>query len=104
VELSEPDSAPGRRGRADARRARDARLRPRLRRLVGPRDPRGREGEGAALGRPLPRGALRHTRTSGPVAQLVEQGTFNPRGAGSSPARPILIVAFAGVLGENRAW
>ena len=26
----------------------------------------------------------------GPVAQLVEQGTFNPKAAGSSPARPIL--------------
>ena len=26
---------------------------------------------------------------AGPVAQLVEQGTFNPKVAGSSPARPI---------------
>src|ERR671927_1081939 len=26
---------------------------------------------------------------SGPVAQLVEQGTFNPKVAGSIPARPI---------------
>ena len=26
--------------------------------------------------------------TSGPLAQLVEQGTFNPKVAGSSPARP----------------
>ena len=25
----------------------------------------------------------------GPVAQLVEQGTFNPKVAGSIPARPI---------------
>ena len=28
--------------------------------------------------------------TAGPVAQLVEQGTFNPKVAGSRPARPIL--------------
>ena len=27
--------------------------------------------------------------TAGPVAQLVEQGTFNPKVAGSNPARPI---------------
>jgi hypothetical protein len=26
---------------------------------------------------------------TGPVAQLVEQGTFNPKVAGSKPARPI---------------
>jgi hypothetical protein len=26
---------------------------------------------------------------AGPVAQLVEQGTFNPKVAGSIPARPI---------------
>ena len=26
----------------------------------------------------------------GPVAQLAEQGTFNPKVAGSNPARPIL--------------
>ena len=31
--------------------------------------------------------AILHVR--GPVAQLVEQGTFNPKVAGSSPARPI---------------
>ena len=29
------------------------------------------------------------TLTRGPLAQLVEQGTFNPKVAGSSPARPI---------------
>src|SRR6266540_670232 len=29
-----------------------------------------------------------HTLGGGPVAQLVEQGTFNPKVAGSSPARP----------------
>src|SRR5579871_6350487 len=28
-------------------------------------------------------------RAQGPVAQSVEQGTFNPKVAGSSPARPI---------------
>jgi hypothetical protein len=27
--------------------------------------------------------------TAGPVAQLVEQGTFNPKVAGSIPARPM---------------
>src|SRR5436190_18034461 len=32
----------------------------------------------------IPSGAL----TAGPVAQLVEQGTFNPKVAGSIPARP----------------
>jgi hypothetical protein len=31
----------------------------------------------------------RRFSTPGPVAQLVEQGTFNPKVAGSSPARPI---------------
>ncbi len=31
----------------------------------------------------------RYARSPGPVAQLVEQGTFNPKVAGSSPARPI---------------
>ena len=30
-----------------------------------------------------------YTEPSGPVAQLVEQGTFNPKVAGSIPARPI---------------
>jgi hypothetical protein len=30
-----------------------------------------------------------YTRTTGPVAQPVEQGTFNPKVAGSNPARPI---------------
>src|SRR3954462_7698477 len=30
-----------------------------------------------------------YTGRRGPVAQLVEQGTFNPKVAGSSPARPI---------------
>jgi hypothetical protein len=31
-----------------------------------------------------------YTGRSGPVAQLVEQGTFNPKVAGSIPARPTL--------------
>ena len=35
------------------------------------------------------RGVLRFNGLSGPVAQLVEQGTFNPKVAGSIPARPI---------------
>jgi hypothetical protein len=53
----------------------------------------------------------------GPVAQLVEQGTFNPKVAGSIPARPIFPraplrgrgaaspcrVAFAFLLGCERA-
>jgi hypothetical protein len=30
-----------------------------------------------------------YTGLRGPVAQLVEQGTFNPKVAGSRPARPI---------------
>jgi hypothetical protein len=30
-----------------------------------------------------------YTDSRGPVAQLVEQGTFNPKVAGSRPARPI---------------
>jgi hypothetical protein len=34
-------------------------------------------------------GVLRFNGASGPVAQLVEQGTFNPKVAGSIPARPI---------------
>ena len=29
-----------------------------------------------------------YNRPCGPIAQLVEQGTFNPKVAGSSPARP----------------
>src|SRR4029079_9898441 len=29
-----------------------------------------------------------YTQMRGPLAQLVEQGTFNPKVAGSSPARP----------------
>ncbi len=33
--------------------------------------------------------ARRYTRRAGPVAQLVEQGTFNPKVEGSSPSRPI---------------
>jgi hypothetical protein len=32
---------------------------------------------------------IRFNGDSGPVAQLVEQGTFNPKVAGSIPARPI---------------
>src|SRR5215217_4406138 len=38
----------------------------------------------------------------GPVAQLVEQGTFNPKVAGSIPARPILNCLFAAILSEYR--
>src|SRR4051794_26972209 len=34
------------------------------------------------------------TPQRGPVAQLVEQGTFNPKVAGSSPARPIGMMAW----------
>ena len=30
-----------------------------------------------------------YTGRAGPVAQLVEQGTFNPKVAGSIPARPM---------------
>ncbi|MDX6538169.1 MAG: hypothetical protein QOD37_2510 [Gaiellales bacterium] len=42
----------------------------------------------AAARRPGPSHARLQSRC-GPVAQLVEQGTFNPKVAGSSPARPI---------------
>src|SRR5689334_24893704 len=35
------------------------------------------------------RGRSRTLPSRGPVAQLVEQGTFNPKVAGSRPARPI---------------
>jgi hypothetical protein len=35
--------------------------------------------------------------SAGPVAQLVEQGTFNPEVAGSSPARPIRFRCSAGI-------
>jgi hypothetical protein len=35
-------------------------------------------------------GGRRYHGFSGPVAQLVEQGTFNPKVAGSIPARPTL--------------
>ncbi len=39
----------------------------------------------------------------GPVAQLAEQGTFNPKVAGSSPARPIAqIVHVTRGLGIHR--
>ncbi len=31
----------------------------------------------------------RKTQQNGPVAQLVEQGTFNPKVTGSTPVRPI---------------
>src|SRR6478672_5676352 len=35
------------------------------------------------------RGSQSYTRARGPVAQLVEQGTFNPKVTGSIPVRPI---------------
>src|SRR6266550_1304916 len=35
------------------------------------------------------RGSQSYTRPRGPVAQLVEQGTFNPKVTGSIPVRPI---------------
>ena len=50
-------------------------------RLRGPPSPAARAAFGAA--RPL------YTGRKGPLAQLVEQGTFNPKVAGSNPARPI---------------
>src|SRR5437764_9744581 len=54
-------------------------------------------GRAAAQRRPAPRRLgtparrrveANYTRPLGPVAQLVEQGTFNPKVAGSIPARP----------------
>ncbi len=38
------------------------------------------------------RGNRRYTRSRGPVAQLVEQGTFNPKVTGSIPVRPIKLM------------
>ena len=52
--------------------------------LTSPRD--GPKGPVASV-RPGPSHA-RLESTAGPIAQLVEQGTFNPKVAGSSPARP----------------
>ena len=46
-------------------------------------------GRTAAERRPAPRRVGTYTRPRGPVAQSVEQGTFNPKVAGSIPARPI---------------
>ncbi len=37
------------------------------------------------------------TLAEGPLAQLVEQGTFNPKVAGSSPARPMAKALLVGV-------
>ena len=44
-------------------------------------------------------GESRPTLRRGPLAQLVEQGTFNPKVAGSSPARPTF--GRVGMLGAN---
>jgi hypothetical protein len=43
---------------------------------------------GARSGQNSPRSAGLHSR-AGPLAQLVEQGTFNPKVVGSSPTRPM---------------
>src|SRR5579859_800485 len=59
----------------------------------------------AVLGRPAPqrgavaRGVGTYTRREGrgPVAQSVEQGTFNPKVAGSIPARPTHSTAVAAI-------
>jgi hypothetical protein len=48
------------------------------------------------------RGVLRFNGQSGPVAQLVEQGTFNPKVAGSIPARPIISAALLTDWSERR--
>jgi hypothetical protein len=42
---------------------------------------------------PRPPSTAAYTQPRGPVAQLVEQGTFNPKVAGSIPARPMPDVA-----------
>ena len=60
-----------------------ARRRPRRRTRTG-----GRPRAGAASAR-RPRWNCALHSTEGPLAQLVEQGTFNPKVAGSIPARPI---------------
>src|SRR6266545_395008 len=44
-----------------------------------------------------------HWRGSGPLAQLVEQGTLNPKVVGSSPTRPTQEVSAKGRLGA-RLW
>ena len=66
-------------------------------------------GRGDALGgwsRPV-RGTARpatapYTQPVGPLAQLVEQGTFNPKVAGSNPARPTRKSLESGIL-QRRA-
>ena len=54
---------------------------------------------GAAAG--AAHGHLRHNH-GGPLAQLVEQGTFNPKVAGSIPARPMPTMRL--VSGFSRTW
>src|SRR5581483_2549641 len=44
-----------------------------------------------------------YTRSTGPVAPLVEQGTFNPQVAGSIPARPISLAPPGRVMRPPRA-
>src|SRR6185503_7552619 len=54
---------------------------------------RSSEGNSASYGYGATRQILRRATLagSGPVAQLVEQRTFNPKVAGSIPARPIAL-------------
>src|SRR5205823_6893512 len=61
----------------------------RPRRGAAPRRPLRVHRRAAAERRTAARGVGTYTRPHGPVAQLVEQGTFNPKVAGSIPARPI---------------
>ena len=113
-----PDEQPGCPRRALRRRARPGRSRLPSRRSAAPgrppcwRTPRRDRSRAAprnrlhARGPPAalqPRILLRtlspYEKYRGPVAQLVEQGTFNPKVAGSIPARPI---QFAGILSKSR--
>ena len=43
-------------------------------------------------------------RVCGPLAQLVEQGTFNPKAAGSIPSRPTTDFSKDGVLPPFSYW
>ena len=55
-----------------------------------------RGGRSAASARTLPRTLA----PSGPLAQLVEQGTFNPKVTGSIPVRPILLYVLIKPIGD----
>src|SRR5207302_9856111 len=75
------DAAPVAPSRAEAPPARPARVRPRH----GPLDAAQPAGPGSRPGVSAPR---LDWKPRGPLAQLVEQGTLNPKVEGSNPSRP----------------